>query len=100
MKRIRKERAKLREERRYDALPVERGSGAAGSEAHPPVTEHVMDLSVPETRSRSCRTLVLMDQATENVSPDHRSGRSVACCEGDLGAGGSISSERWGRWPL
>jgi calcium-translocating P-type ATPase len=66
MKRIRKERAKLREERRYDALPVERGGAAAGSEAHPPVTERVMDpvsprpgertawhgLSEPEVRAR------------------------------------------------
>jgi hypothetical protein len=30
-----------------------------------------------ENSIRSCRTLVLMDQATENIPPDHRSRRSV-----------------------
>src|SRR5919106_17962 len=43
----------------------------------PPPLTLSRTLWVPKTRSSSCRTLILMDQAPENIPPDHRSRRSV-----------------------
>jgi hypothetical protein len=37
----------------------------------------IVDVCVPKTRSRSCRTFVLMNQAAENLPPDHRPRRIV-----------------------